>query len=157
MIQGQEFGDNPGNGKPNTAIGNRIFPDLPVPPDQLPADDNREAYRKAKVIVQVWDEPNKTKTVCLRLFEPDDPSTLLLARMAETKLHLFAKETIPRRWKKHPCEMQKTERRPQSAKLLKPVAVGSFETHSQEANLDASVVVVDGAFCFAHLAFRFRN
>jgi hypothetical protein len=31
MRQGQ--GDNPGNGKPNTAIGKRTFPDLPVLPD----------------------------------------------------------------------------------------------------------------------------
>jgi hypothetical protein len=31
MRQGQ--GDNPGNGKPNTAIGKRTFPNLPVPPD----------------------------------------------------------------------------------------------------------------------------
>jgi hypothetical protein len=33
MRQGQKFGDNPGNGKPNTAIGKRISPDLPVLPD----------------------------------------------------------------------------------------------------------------------------
>jgi hypothetical protein len=74
MRQGQKFGDNPGNGKPNTAIGKRIFPDLPVPPDQLPPNEDREAYRKAKVIVQVWGEPNTTKTVYLRLLDPDDPS-----------------------------------------------------------------------------------
>ena len=74
MRERQEFGDNHGNGKPKTAIGKRIFTDLPVPPDQLPADDDREAYRKAKVIVQVWDEPDVTKTVYLRLFDPDDPS-----------------------------------------------------------------------------------
>ncbi|MCX7969600.1 MAG: hypothetical protein N3B10_14090, partial [Armatimonadetes bacterium] len=36
--------------------------------------DDRDAYRKAKVIVKVWGEPNTTKTVYLRLFEPDDPS-----------------------------------------------------------------------------------
>jgi len=74
MRQGQKFGDNPGNGKPNTAIGKRIFPDLPVPPDQLPPNEDREAYRKAKVIVHVWGEPNTTKTVYLRLLDPDDPS-----------------------------------------------------------------------------------
>jgi hypothetical protein len=74
MRQGQKFGDNPGNGKPNTAIGKRIFPDLPVPPDQLPSNEDREAYRKAKVIVHVWGEPNTTKTVYLRLLDPDDPS-----------------------------------------------------------------------------------
>jgi len=33
MRQGQKFEDNPGNGKPNTATGKCIFPDLPVPPD----------------------------------------------------------------------------------------------------------------------------
>jgi len=33
MRQGQIFGDNPGNGKPNTAVGKRTFPDLPVLPD----------------------------------------------------------------------------------------------------------------------------
>jgi len=74
MKEGQNFERNPGNGKPNTAIGFRIFPDLPVPPDQLPPDDNRDDYRKAKVIIQIWDEPNTTKTVYLRLFDPDDPS-----------------------------------------------------------------------------------
>jgi hypothetical protein len=33
MRQGQIFGDNPGNGKPNTAVGKCIFSNLPVLPD----------------------------------------------------------------------------------------------------------------------------
>lgn len=74
MRQGQEFGSNPGNGKPATAIGKRLFADLPVPPDQLPPNDDRDAYRKAKVVIQVWDEPKAIKIVYLRLFDPDDPS-----------------------------------------------------------------------------------
>ncbi|MDW8030166.1 MAG: hypothetical protein RMK94_17445, partial [Armatimonadota bacterium] len=49
-------------------------PDLPVPPNQLPPTDNRDDYRKAKVIVQVYDEPKANRTVYLRLFDPDDPS-----------------------------------------------------------------------------------
>ena len=107
MRQGQEFGDNPGNGKPKTAIGKRIFPDLPVPPDQLPPDDDRDAYRKARVIVQVWDEPNTTKTVYLRLFGPDDLSVLLLARMTEMKLPLFAEGTTTERMEKASPKTQK--------------------------------------------------
>ena len=55
----------------------RIFPDSPVPPDQLPDDEDREAYRKAKVVVQVWGETNAAKTVYLHLFDPDDLSALL--------------------------------------------------------------------------------
>ncbi|MDW8026749.1 MAG: hypothetical protein RMK18_12960, partial [Armatimonadota bacterium] len=57
-----------------TRIGKRIFPDLSVPPDQLPANDDREAYGKAKVVVTVYDQPNRNLTVYLRLFDPDDPS-----------------------------------------------------------------------------------
>ncbi len=74
MRQGQQFGINPGNGKPQSAIGKPLSPDLPVHPNQLPSNDDRDAYQKAKVIVQVWNEPNTTKTVYLRLFDPDDPS-----------------------------------------------------------------------------------
>ncbi len=88
MRQGQNFGINPGNGKPQSAIGKRLFPDLPVPPNQLPLGDDCVAYQKAKVIVQVWGEPNTTKTVYLRLFDPDDLSALLLVRTAGTKLPL---------------------------------------------------------------------
>ena len=61
MRQGQQFGINPGNGKPQSALGKRLFPDLPVPPDQLPPNDDRDAYRKAKVIVQVWTNPTQQK------------------------------------------------------------------------------------------------
>ncbi|MDW8027264.1 MAG: hypothetical protein RMK94_02600 [Armatimonadota bacterium] len=74
MKEGQKFGRNPGNGKTGTDIGVRLFPDLPVPPNRLSPKDDRDAYRKAKVILQVWGEPNVTKTVYLRLFDPDDPS-----------------------------------------------------------------------------------
>ncbi|MFA0742197.1 MAG: hypothetical protein DFNUSKGM_002318 [Candidatus Fervidibacter sacchari] len=108
MRQGQEFGDNHGNGKPKTAIVKRILPDLPIPPDQLPPNDDRDAYRKAKVIVQVWDEPNVTKTVfCLRLFDPDDPNVL---GTTEMKLTLLAEGMTTERMGKASPETQKTKR-----------------------------------------------
>jgi hypothetical protein len=75
MRRGQNFGNNPGNGQPGTNIGKRIFPDLLVPPDQLPPNDERGAYARAKVVVTVYDQPNKNLTVYLRLFDPDDPSS----------------------------------------------------------------------------------
>ncbi|MDW8026252.1 MAG: hypothetical protein RMK18_10385 [Armatimonadota bacterium] len=71
----QNFGINPGNGQPGTRIGKRIFPDLSVPPDQLPANDDRGAYGKAKVVVTVYDQPNSNLTVYLCLFDPDDSSS----------------------------------------------------------------------------------
>jgi len=154
MRRGQEFGDNHGNGKPKTAVGKRVFPDLPVPPDQLPPDDDRDAYRKAQVIVQVWGEPNVTKTVYLRLFDPDDPNVL---GTTEMKLTLFAEGTTTERMGKASPETQKTKRRLQLAKLLKPVAVGCFETYPQGVNLDASIVVAGDVFCFARLTFCLRS
>ncbi len=90
MKKGQNFERNPGNGIKGTAIGFRIFPDLPVPPNQIPPTDNRDDYRKAKVIVQVWDEPNTTKTVYLRLFDPDD----LSAHDTEEELPIDSKDEI---------------------------------------------------------------
>jgi hypothetical protein len=78
---------------------------LPIPPDQLPPNDDRDAYRKAKVIVQVWDEPNVTKTVfCLRLFDPDDPNVL---GTTEMKLTLLAEGMTTERMGKASPETQK--------------------------------------------------
>jgi hypothetical protein len=74
MMAGQGLSENLGIGLPFTGVGQKIYPDLPLPPSQIPQSE-RSKYQRVKVMVTVNDAPNTSLTVYLRLFDPDDPSS----------------------------------------------------------------------------------